>query len=400
MNENLELIVGDKPLSFRISPEKVQVFPKQSVERPTLSPREQMHAALHNPRDLNAPMFRAITPDDRVCIVIDEQLPHLTELLAEVLRHLQLGGINLANVVLLVPPNSTQQPWADDLPDELADVHVEVHEPGNKEKLAYLATTQSGRRVYLNRTLVEAGFHLVLTGRKFDATFGYSGAEIAMFPTLSDDETREALAKTTAKTSTAVRAEAAEVTYLCGLPFFVQVIEGDGDVIAEVIAGLPTSTAHGIAALEELRRVRVEEEAELVIVSISGSAERITFLDLARAAYTASKLVQERGRIVLLCDAAPVFDAATEVLRRSEDPEEAKQLLRRSQHIDQYAARAWATATQRASLFLMSGYPEDVVEELFADTIEKPAEVQRLIDAARSVIIVRDAHKAAFGTSE
>ena len=35
----------------------------------------------------------------------------------------------------------------------------------------------------------EADFVLVLTGRGFDPTFGHAGAEVAVFPALSDGET-------------------------------------------------------------------------------------------------------------------------------------------------------------------------------------------------------------------
>ena len=70
-------------------------------------------------------------------------------------------------------------------------MRTEIHDPADRRKLAYLATTGAGRRVYLNRTLVDADFVIVLSGRDYDPLTGYAGAEVAVFPALSDEETRD-----------------------------------------------------------------------------------------------------------------------------------------------------------------------------------------------------------------
>jgi hypothetical protein len=41
----------------------------------------------------------------------------------------------------------------------------------------------------------------------------------------------------------------------------------------------------------------------------------------------------------------------------------------------------------------VSGYPDDVVEELFATPIHSATEVQRLIDSGQKVLLIPDAHK-------
>jgi hypothetical protein len=46
-----------------------------------------------------------------------------------------------------------------------------------------------------------------------------------------------------------------------------------------------------------------------------------------------------------------------------------------------------------ASLFLASGLPDDVTEELFATPICDAAEVQRLIDTGGRVVVIPDAHR-------
>src|SRR5579872_1668503 len=95
-------------------------------------------------------------------------------------------------MTLLCAPSSSRQEWIEDLPDAFQDVHVEVSDPAERRRMAYLATTHKGKRLYLNRTLVEADQIVVLSGRRYDPMLGYGGAEGALYPALSDEETRKA----------------------------------------------------------------------------------------------------------------------------------------------------------------------------------------------------------------
>ena len=53
----------------------------------------------------------------------------------------------------------------------------------------------------------------------------------------------------------------------------------------------------------------------------------------------------------------------------------------------------WAFAAKKVSLYVAAGWPDELIEELFATPIHTPAEVQRLIDAAETVLFLPDAHK-------
>ncbi|MFO0928692.1 MAG: lactate racemase domain-containing protein [Gemmataceae bacterium] len=173
------------------------------------------------------PLRRALTPDDRVVVVVDETLPQLGELLPVVLEHVASAGVPAAAVTLLCPPGDAAHPWIDDLPDEFGDVHVEDHDPTNRQHLAYLATTKSGRRVYLNRTLVDADQVVVVGSRRYDLLLGYAGGEGSLFPTFSDEPTRDELdhrfhAAVPGSRPWPLREQAIEVALLLGQPFYVQ----------------------------------------------------------------------------------------------------------------------------------------------------------------------------------
>jgi hypothetical protein len=75
-------------------------------------------------------------------------------------------------------------------------------------------------------------------------------------------------------------------------------------------------------------------------------------------------------------------------------PTGARKLLAKEKPDDWVACALWVFAAKSHSLFLASGYPDDVAEELFTTPIQTATEVQRLIDAGGRVLVIPDAHKA------
>jgi nickel-dependent lactate racemase len=395
MAEVTELLVGSKPWSLTVPEERRLELHREPIVPPARNPSDLVSEALEHPHEFEA-MRRAMTPDDHVTIVLDATLSHVAALLAAVLEHLRTAGVQLDAVTIVTPPGSPQD-WIDDLPDEYADVRTEVHDPTDRQKLAYLATTSGGRRVYLNRTLVDADFVVVLSGRDYDPLTGYAGAEAEIFPALSDEETRESVAGEFQMDAPGdkpwpVREEASEILWLLGMPFLVQVIESDARSVLEVVAGLPTASAEGIKRQDARWRATVEERPDTVIVGIS--EEQVTFLDIAKSAACAARVVRKGGRIAILTTAAPELGAGAQLLRTLEGPTGARRLLAKEKPDDWAASVLWAFAAKNHSLFFASGYPDEVAEELFTTPIRTASEVQRLIDGGGKVLIIPDAHKS------
>jgi nickel-dependent lactate racemase len=393
MQDTVELVVGAEPWELTLPAAKRIELERAPVAQPGGSAAELVRAALEKPHNFEA-LRRALTPDDRVCVVVDPRLPYFVPMLCEVLTHIGSAGVNLSAVTVLSPPGASDA-WMDELPDEFTDVTAETHDPTNEKKLAYLATTKGGRRVYLNRSLVEADFMVALTGRRYDPARFYAGAEVALFPELSNEETRAANAGPfTREIPWSGREEAEEIAWLLGTPFFVQVIEGSGDSVQEVVAGLVESSAEGKRRQDARWKLTAPERADVVIASVSGARERITFLDIARAAANAARVAKPGGRVAVLTDAAPDLGDAMHWLRDLDEPKAPAQRLAKEKPADWAECRYWCAAAQKVGVFFASSYPDEVIEELFATPIHSRSEVQRLLDGAERVIVIPDAHKA------
>jgi nickel-dependent lactate racemase len=366
-------------------------------EATKVDPRARVVAALEHPTRFEA-FRRALTPDDRIAFVVDETLPHLPQLIAGILEYLAGAGIPPSAVTAISPAGSAQ-PWINELPETMADLQTEVHQPGDRKKLSYLAATKDGRRIYLNRSLVDADQAIVLSGRGYDPLLGHSGAEGALYPTLADTETvRSLVPKISPQTAPdgdwPEQAEAGEVAWLLGSPFFVQVIEGAGDEIVDVIAGLADTTQDGTKRHDVQWKSSVPELADTVVVTLTGDPARLDFAALARAAACGARAAKEGGTVIILSEADPDLGGATDVLRRCDDPPEAVRTLFREKPADAAPAVQWSWAAGHAKLYLASEIRPTTIEEMFATPLSGPKEVQKLLDQPGRCLIIPDAHKS------
>jgi nickel-dependent lactate racemase len=366
---------------------------------PSVSPlanvAEATRTALESPFEF-PPLRKALTPDDHVAVVLEAGMPQVATILPEVLRVIRGAGVSLESTTIVTAAGEKQD-WIDDLPEDCEDVHVESHVPDDRKKLAYLASTREDHRIYLNRTVVDADQSIVLTHRAFDPLMGYLGGELALYPTLSEhphpkDRTlhwKERIPKIGASHA---GHEAAEVAWLLGVPFFVQAVEGPGGSLLQILGGPPESCREGERSLDRYWRREVAEPADVVIASLTGDPARLTFADLARALANATRVVRMGGKIVLLTEAAPQISPAIEVLTQSEDAGLAVRRFQKEMPEEAEAGFLWATAATHAKLYVLSGMPEETVEEMFAVALQHATQVQRTLSGAGSVLLLPDAH--------
>ncbi len=372
------------------------IYPRAAEPTPTgVDIDSALAEALDHPLDY-PPLYRALTPDDHLAIIVDEGVPQLPRLIEGILRHVAKGNVRPEAVTLVCLPPSTGQTWLDELADEFQEVQVEVHHPEDRKKLAYLATSKGGRRLYLNRTLVDADQSIVLTRRCYDPLLGHAGGEMALYPGLSDETTRQELATRLAKEAPSdqlwpIEQEAREAAWLMGAPFLVQVIPGAGDSIADIVAGPVESSDAGKKKLDERWHIQVPEPADVVIASVVGadpSAE-----ELAKAFFAAARVVKPAGQVVVLSAAQPEWGPSFEVLRKFDEAYPALKILLKDKPSDLSVGFMWASAAMQARLYLLSEAGPDFVEEIHATPLENIGQLQRWVNGTESITFLAEANK-------
>lgn len=341
---------------------------------------------------------RALTPDDQIAVVVDEQIPGVASLITAILEHICLANVSPRAVTLICPPSSASQTWVDDLPDEFQEVRIEVHDPTERKRLAYLATTRHGRRVYLNRTAVDADQLVLLGKRGYDSFVGYSGAETSLYPALSDEATRaEAYSRVHLEAPGANpwpwRREAAEVAWLLGAPFLVQVIEGSDNELLHIVGGPVESAIEGQKLLDARWRVEVDGPVDIVVAGISGDPSQHGFADFSRALACAARVVKANGRIVVLTSAEPALGASADQMQIADEAETALANIRRLKPPDLEAGYQWTNAAIQAHIYLLSKLPSDVAEALFTTPLDDARQIERLLSGGGRCLFLEDAHK-------
>jgi nickel-dependent lactate racemase len=407
----IHLDYGLRQMELELPPGCAVLPSQEGLPAAVEDPAEAVQTALEAPLDFPA-LRRALTPDDHVAVVVDPDLFQPARLLVPIIEHVQSAQVPLEAITLVCPPSDRSQDWIDDLPEHLLDVRVEVHAPQDRRQLSYVAMMRNGRRLYLNRSVADADQAVVLSGSNRG---GGLGGPSLLFPELSDEATRRQWGEAWAvvRGPWAVRRDAnaplptahgprnlqsrqseiQDAVWLLGAPFFVHVIEGLGDAVAAVIAGMPDTTERVRELADARWSIEAREPVHSVIAAVSGTPSGHDWGVLARAATTAARLVQEGGRIVLVTDAKPAMTEAFGMLRQAETPDDALTLLRRNDAPGHDAAQAWAAAANHARIFLVSDLPADTVEELHAAPIENARQVARLVESQRSCLVLRDAHK-------
>ncbi len=340
--------------------------------------RRQVLDSLETP--IGFPALRlAVVPGDRVAIAVGPDVPEAAEILRAIVEVLTGAGAESVQVLVASPLADSAIP---------AGARQAVHDPDDRENLAYLAATQAGRRIYLDRRAVDADL-LVAVGRLGDdPSLGETGPWAAVFPGLADAPTlkdsRSSLAEVGAG-PTPLGREATEVCWLLGSQFQIGAIAGRTGV-AGVVAGLePEVRAEGMKRFAESWTFHVPRQADLVVVGVGNSEQKATSDDLAAALATASALVRRGGKIAVLCPLETLEGPAMGRLVGLDDPRSAPTALKGAEgSADFPAASRIARALAWADVYLFSGLPEDVVEDLGMVPLARAEEAVRLASQSPS----------------
>jgi nickel-dependent lactate racemase len=350
--------------------------------------------ALEQPR-LYPPLRQAVVPGDRVVIALDPQVPQASAILRGVCGTLQGAGVEASAITVL----ATRDPALESLPLELPEqVSLVVHDPTDREQIAYLSSTRSDRRVYLNRLLTDADFVLPIGRLGYDAVLGYRGPWSTVYPGLSDLDTLRAFrgwvgdAQPDRHQPSKALSEAIEVSWLLGSQFHLGIVPGVSGP-TEIVAGLDSAVREqGTEAVDRSWKFQVESRAELVVAGIGRPGMPTGIEELAAGLTTAMGLVQRGGKLVVLSRAEGALGPALRKLVEIDDPRAASRALAGHEGDPDYlSARSLANALAWADVYLFSALKADDVEDLSMVPIERVEEVRRLVSASHSCLVVSQA---------
>ncbi len=336
------------------------------------------------------PLRQAVVPGDRVVVALDPATPELPTILSatcEVLNDAGVANETIHGLLTAPPPDR----WRTDL-------SWTVHDPDDTADFAYLASTDSGRRIYLNRLATDADFVLAIGPFGFDATLGVKGPWSVIFPGLSNAETQLSLRSQgrelagVAPEGRETLSESAGVSWLLGSQFQIGVLPGARG-LAGIVAGIEEAVQEeGLRALASSWTFRPERRADLAVVGVGRPDRPAGFGELADALATATRLVRPGGKIAVLSRVGGTPGPAVGRLLGVEEARSRIAALKGQEDQPDYlTARKLARALIQADVYLFSDLEEDLVEDLSMIALGKASEARRLVDVAASCLLVSHA---------
>ncbi|MSR29975.1 MAG: DUF2088 domain-containing protein [Gemmataceae bacterium] len=361
-----------------------------------LAPSVLVKKSLANPIDY--PMLsQALTPDDTVAIAIDDSINQFPALLLESLKEIHLAGVPYEKIHLVHARESEPARWMNSLPKEMNSLQIEQHNPAIKEKLGYLAASQNGDPVFLNRTLVETDQVVVIGNRRLHPLLGRAGAETELFPLLSDLDSLSLLekdpdGKAIYLDSNPIRARALEASWLLGAPYFIQAIEGHGPNLLHVLAGAKEAIFQADNLLDRTWLKEISSPVDLVVACLGDCPGKDLFQEISLAVAFSRGILKPGGSIALLCeqqvDIQPIKKyLETKVTKDKTKPGPGQDFFKGS------AIRKWVEAATEFKVHLYCGNSPAQAAQLLAHPLTGVKDLISLVEKASSVLVIPEASK-------
>ncbi|MHB0957346.1 MAG: lactate racemase domain-containing protein [Pirellulaceae bacterium] len=386
-------------LELEISPDALVADCTPGRKNLVPDPVAAVSEALANPVGY-PPLAQAVVPGDRVVIALDPHVPCWRQITAGVVQTLITANVNPSDIVVLTSDeHASDASWQADLPGGGADLGFVIHDPHDKAGLCYLAASKQAEPIYLNRHLCEADVIVPVNLLRARRALGYSGIHSGLFPTFSDEATRQrfrglASARNTVRQKRQ-RSEAKEVDWLLGLQLAVQIVAGPGDSVLHVLAGMIRKVTRPARELVEAAWAhQVPRRAELVVAAIEGGSREQSWENFGRALYAASQVCAAEGTIVLCTDLQRAPGVALKQLTGYEQDARLRKRLQQVQSEDAVSAALLLEHRQRQHIYLLSGLDASTVESLGVAYITDAEEINHLSRHAESCILLADAQRA------
>lgn len=349
-----------------------------------------VRAVLEQPLDF-PPVRQMVVPGDRVAIALDASLPRVATVLGVLGQILNECGVEAGDVAV-VASGGHAPALAGEIPPGMT---YEVHDPADRSRLAYLSSTREGRRIYLNRLVTDADVVIPVGRLGYDPVLGYRGPWSVLFPGLSDQETLASYRRLLRVDPPGQAAppswldESLEVSWLLGSQFHLGLVPGEpGPACA--LAGIAESVRDaGISSLDQLWSYQVPARVECVVVGIGGRGRQAGIDELVEGLVTASRLVNQGGKIVAVSRVQGSIGPSLQRLTAAGDPREAASTLRgHDEDVDSVAGRRLAGVLAWADVYLHSGLDRQTVEDLFMVPFDHPDDASRVASRSGSCITV------------
>lgn len=355
-------------------------------------------AALAEPLDFPS-LAKAIVPGDKVVVTIEPDTPRRSAVVAAVIDVLLSAGVEPGDVVILQAAEAAPCDPTELLASKLRQaIGQATHDPHDASQFRYLASTQSGERVYLHHAIVDADVLVPIGCSRCNTALTWLDDLDGVYPTFSNQETRLRFRRPLGggkSSSTKLAEEAREAMWLLGAIFGIQVIPGTGDEALAVWAGgFDAVRTQALAEAERLWTSPSPRQAGLVVAGIAGGHGQQTWRNVGRALAAAARVVVQDGAIAICTELDTPPGMGLKRIGQAEDLHAALRAVQRERGDDAQETTHLAAALDRARVYFLSRLSDASVEELGMTPLTAPAEIARLAQRHGECLLLNNAQNA------
>ena len=254
-----------------------------------------------------------VRPGQKIAIItsdISRPLPSY-QLLPSVLDELFAAGIPKEDITLVFALGSHRKHTQEEM-EHLAGKEV-VNTircvDSDPSDCIRMGVTSRGTPVDITRVVAEADFRICLGNIEFHYFAGYSGGAKAIMPGVSTPEAIQYNHRMMVSQDACagklegnpIREDIEEAGAICGIDFILNVVLDEHKNIVHAVAG-DVTLAHraGCAYLDQMYRVSIPQQADIVIVSQGGAPKDANLYQTQKALDNAKHAVRKGGTIILI----------------------------------------------------------------------------------------------------
>ncbi len=407
MTRSIELPYGDGTVTVSVPQRKlVGVFEPHGLTAVS-DPAAALREALANP--VGAPPLRERARGVRsVAIAVEDATRPVPNalLLDAVMEELAAAGVDCEAVKVVVATGLHRSLTPDEQNQTLGRwkgrLQIENHDANNAEGLAYLGRTSLGTELSINRTFLEAQLKITTGDVEYHQFCGYGGGAKCVYPGLADaaairaNHSRMDLPGTVAGRieGNPVREEIDEAGRMAGLDYNLSVALDAAHRIVAARAGDPRgSFRQACRFVDRMYEVAVSRPADLVIASAGGHPKDLDLYQSQKAIEEATRVVKPRGHVLVFarCEEGSGSRPFEEWMDAARTPQDIIARIKRNFVMGGHKAYQIARAIQRADVHLFSRLPPERVRAWMMRPVASPAQVEDLITAAESIIVLPQA---------
>jgi len=386
---------GSTEVSARIPDENLQAIVEPRAGRGVDDPLKEVATALEKPTGKS--LAELIHPDSKIAVVLDDfaDTSGSNPLIHPLINALNAAGAKNEAITLILG-RGRHGPQSDQDSTKMLGKTPEgirvIHHSGAAEDLIHLGETSRKTKVLLNKLFLEASVRIVANDVCLHPYAGYSGGRKGVAPGLLGEESivqNHSLmlspeAVPGRLVGNPVSEDMDEIARMSRIDFGVNVVANPMKEVVGVFAGDPDqSFAQAVKLVDELYKVPVEGEADIVLESAGGLPYDSSLSMAVPALQSALGAVSPHGTIVLVAECSRGYgeESFYRWMTKHKTLEDMEKELQRRFELAALPAYTLMRASEKARIFLVSVLPSYYSTGVFRLRAEKTAN-----DALRSAI--------------